>query len=80
MPHVPGCPASNSSTLFTDGVTDALNTNGEEFGDERLKELLRRAVGAAAEDVSSRLADTMKEWIGGAEQHDDLTFVVATVN
>jgi putative ABC transport system permease protein len=72
--------AGDLLVVFTDGVTDALNTNGEEFGDERLKDLLRRAVGAGAEDVSSKLADTMHEWIGGAEQHDDLTFVVATVN
>ena len=33
-----------------------------------------------AEDISSRLADTLRGWIGTAEQHDDLTFVVVTVN
>jgi len=65
---------------FTDGVTEALNERGEEFGDERLKEFLRTAAGARAEDISSRLADTLREWIGAAEQHDDLTFVVVTVN
>jgi predicted permease len=65
---------------FTDGVTEALNTEGEEFGEERLKELLRGAVGAAAAEISSKLADRMREWIGGAEQHDDLTFVVVAVN
>jgi len=65
---------------FTDGVTEALNAEGEEFGEERLKELLRGAVGAEAEEISSKLADKMREWIGGAEQHDDLTFVVVAVN
>jgi sigma-B regulation protein RsbU (phosphoserine phosphatase) len=65
---------------FTDGVTEALNAEGEEFGEERLKELLRGAVGVAAEETSSRLANSVREWIGGAEQHDDLTFVVVALN
>jgi predicted permease len=65
---------------FTDGVPEALNAAGEEFGEDRLKALLRDAVGCNAEVVSSRLADTMREWISGAEQHDDLTFVVVAVN
>jgi len=33
-----------------------------------------------SEDISSRLADALREWIGTAEQQDDLTFVVVTVN
>jgi serine phosphatase RsbU (regulator of sigma subunit) len=65
---------------FTDGVTEALNINGDEFGEERLKELLQGVVGATAEEISSRLADRMQEWIGEAEQHDDLTFIVMAVN
>jgi predicted permease len=65
---------------FTDGVTEALNSAGEEFGEERLKDVLRAAVGAPADEISTRLADTMRDWIGDAEQHDDLTFVVMAVN
>jgi len=65
---------------FTDGVTEALNEAGEEFGEDRLKDLLREAFDSSARDISSRLADRVREWIGGAEQHDDLTFVVAAVN
>jgi hypothetical protein len=42
--------------------------------------LLRDAVGTPAETISSTLADRMREWIGGAEQYDDLTFVVVAVN
>jgi len=64
---------------FTDGVTEALNSDGEEFGEERLKALLCESVGTSAEEVSSRLAARMREWVGGAEQHDDLTFVAVVV-
>lgn len=56
-----------------------LNPAGEEFGEERLKEVLRAAVGSPAGEIAERLADTMRQWIGSAEQHDDLTFVVVAM-
>ena len=65
---------------FTDGVTEAHNAEGDEFGEARLQALLREHADAAAEQVASKLAETMRLWIGGAEQHDDLTFVVLKVN
>ena len=65
---------------FTDGVTEALNADGEEFGEERLKALLREAVGAPAAAVSSTLASRMRAWIAETEQSDDLTVVVVAVN
>jgi predicted permease len=64
---------------FTDGVTEALDASGEEFGEERLKDLLRAALGLSAEEISVSLANRIQTWITGAEQHDDVTFVVATV-
>jgi sigma-B regulation protein RsbU (phosphoserine phosphatase) len=71
--------AGDLLVAFTDSVTDALNFAGEEFGEERLKAVLRAAVGASAGEVSERLAATMRDWIGDAEQHDDLTFVVVAM-
>jgi len=64
---------------FTDGVPEARNDTGEEFGEERLQNLLRGGVGATAEEVSAMLAGHLRTWIAGTEQHDDLTFVVAVV-
>jgi predicted permease len=65
---------------FTDGVSEARNADGEEFGEGRLRELLQTTVGAPAEQVASLLAARMREWSAGAEQHDDLTFVVVSVD
>jgi len=64
---------------FTDGVPEALNDAGEEFGEERLKDLLRSAAGRPVEEISEVLTNNMREWIGSAEQHDDLTFVVVAM-
>jgi len=65
---------------FTDGVTEAHNAQDEEFGEDRLKEMLRSTMDTSAEAVSAALSARMREWIADAEQYDDLTFVVLTVN
>lgn len=72
--------AGDVLVAFTDGVTEALNVQGEEFGEARLETLLVNAMGCSAEAISDRLTTAMHEWIAGAEQHDDLTFIVLAVN
>jgi serine phosphatase RsbU (regulator of sigma subunit) len=65
---------------FTDGVTEALNISEEEFGEERLKELLRSVIHLPAAEISSRLSEGLRSWIKDTAQYDDLTFVVMKVN
>jgi sigma-B regulation protein RsbU (phosphoserine phosphatase) len=65
---------------FTDGVTEALNVAEEEFGEERLKDLLRNIVHLPASEISTRISTTMREWIKDTAQYDDLTFLVMKVN
>jgi predicted permease len=64
---------------FTDGVTEALNTNEEEYGEERLKELLKSVMHLPVGEMSTRITAALREWIGDAPQHDDLTFLVLKV-
>ena len=64
---------------FTDGVSEALNAEGEEFGEERLKELLRGSDGRGAEEISVTISGQVRDWMGAAEQHDDVTIVVMKV-
>ena len=66
---------------FTDGVPEALNADGEEFGEERLKDLLREAAAAPAEEVSVH-AGQQDARVDRAERSstDDLTFVVVAVH
>jgi len=42
-------------------------------------DLLREANGAPVETISSILSNRVRQWIGVAEQHDDVTFVIAAV-
>jgi serine phosphatase RsbU (regulator of sigma subunit) len=65
---------------FTDGVTEALNPAEEEFGEERLKNLIRRVAHLPVMEITAAISKELRDWIAGASQHDDLTFVVMKVN
>jgi predicted permease len=65
--------------VFTDGVPEAHNPESEEFGDERLQQLLRQTAHLPADEISARISAEMKDWIRDAEQYDDLTFIVMKV-
>jgi sigma-B regulation protein RsbU (phosphoserine phosphatase) len=64
---------------YTDGVTEAFNSEGEEFGEERLEGLLRECAHSSAEEVREAVVRSVREWCTGAPQHDDLTFIVLKV-
>ena len=65
--------------VFTDGVPEAHNAENEEFGEERLLQLLRQTAHLSANEISARISAEMKNWIGDAEQYDDLTSIVMKV-
>jgi hypothetical protein len=64
---------------FTDGVPEALNPGEEEFGEDRLKELLGRVAHLPADEMLLRISEEVKSWIRDAPQYDDLTFIVMKV-
>jgi serine phosphatase RsbU (regulator of sigma subunit) len=62
--------------FVTDGITEEKNINGEEFGEDRLIELLQRHAHFGAEEIRDRVISAVKEFSGDALQHDDQTVVV----
>jgi len=62
--------------LFSDGVVEALNSNGEEFGQERLIALLRNNARASASEILARLRDSVLSFSAHTPQHDDITIMV----
>ncbi|HEX4163851.1 MAG TPA: SpoIIE family protein phosphatase [Bryobacteraceae bacterium] len=67
--------------VYTDGVTDALNLQGEEFGEERLLTCLTSlSKGANAEAICTLLSSQVSKWSAGAEQFDDTTVLVLSVD
>jgi serine phosphatase RsbU (regulator of sigma subunit) len=65
--------------LFTDGVSEAHNPQEEEFGEERIKDVLRAYSHLAAEEMSAAILGELRRWMADAPQHDDLTFVLMKI-
>ncbi len=62
--------------LYTDGVTEACNEAGEDFGQRRLVEAFCRYRGLPAPAMVSAIQDEVKNW-SPQEQQDDITLIVA---
>jgi serine phosphatase RsbU (regulator of sigma subunit) len=62
--------------LYTDGITDARNRGGEDFGEERLLQLADQLPrGLSADEIVRAVADEVSRFTAGAEQADDITLV-----
>ncbi len=62
--------------LYSDGVTDARNTEGKFFGDKRTLELIERNAGADCQGLHDRIRTEVRAFSAGAEQSDDITVLV----
>ena len=63
-------------TLYTDGVTEAADSHGEEFGEDRLVDCLQRNTGLSAQEQVKAVIDEVRGH-SPHEQQDDITVVVA---
>jgi sigma-B regulation protein RsbU (phosphoserine phosphatase) len=64
---------------YTDGVTEAFNSAGEEFGERRLRKIITESAHLSAQELSDTIVASVRQWCGDAPQHDDLTLVVMKV-
>ena len=62
--------------LFTDGVVEALNAAGEEFGQDRVCALLQANAGKPAPEMLACLREAVLSFSARAPQHDDITIMV----
>lgn len=62
--------------LFTDGVVEARNRAGEEFGDGRLRALLEAHVRASSTQIVRRIEEALAAFSADTPQHDDITMMV----
>ena len=64
---------------FTDGVTEALDPAGEEFGERRLETVLIEHAAATAADSCHETLSRLDRFTAGATQRDDITLIVGKV-
>ena len=62
--------------LYTDGVTEASNEDGKEFGEDLLIEKLVEHRELASEEMATAIAEEVRNF-SPHEQHDDITLIVA---
>ena len=68
--------SSDTIVLFTDGITETFNKDGEEYGEERLKEILKNDYDNAKELVDDIVNETVS-FRGKTPQFDDVTLLIA---
>jgi len=65
--------------LYTDGMTEPISKDEEEFGEERLAEYLNRYAEMSAQEICEKLIDDVLDFQTGMPQFDDMTMFVMKV-
>lgn len=63
----------DSLYLYTDGVTEAINKNGELFGEKRLLACCEALIGKPSKEIIEEVTKTVGDFVVGAIQSDDIT-------
>ncbi len=62
--------------LYTDGVSEAMNADGKEFGEERIERVLINSHHESANRILFDLQTAIREYTIGSSQSDDITLVL----
>ena len=71
--------SGDAVVLFTDGITEAMNTKWEEYSDVKLENLTLTCYNENAKIILSNIKMSVDEFTIGAEQSDDITSLVIKV-
>ena len=69
------CNIGDQLYLYTDGVTEAMNTNNELYGEKRLESLLEPNAGMTARQLVELVQNDLTDYTLGAQQSDDITML-----
>ena len=66
--------------MYTDGVSEAMNDQRDEYGDDRLIDLLRKECSSPADRIFNQVQEDVRQHVGNAAQSDDITIIALTRN
>ena len=69
-------PAGSAAILYSDGITEAEDIDGNEFENDRLEALLQEHLDCSAAMIRNQIADAVDSFVGEAPQKDDETLVI----
>ncbi len=79
MPYQEGSVAfetGDTLVLFTDGVSEAMDNDGNEYTEERLESFLRSVSSRPPQEIISAVQEDVARHVSGAPQSDDITLIV----
>ncbi len=62
--------------IYSDGVTESVNEEGEEFGESRLIDIVQKHRNRTAAGLRDRIDEALQKFVGRAKSVDDLTLVI----
>ena len=62
--------------IYSDGITESINDEGEEFGEARLIDVARRYVDRSAAGLRDRIDEALSRFVGSAAPVDDMTLMI----
>ena len=65
--------------LYTDGITEAMNAESDLFGDNRLSNIVEEHGHLESGELRERILREIEAFVGGADQHDDMTMILMKV-
>ncbi len=65
----------NTFLLYTDGLTEAMNSHQQQFGMERVIDIVKSTIGSSPQQLLDSVLEGMHHFVGEAEQSDDLTML-----
>ena len=62
--------------IFSDGISEAMNENEEEYGEEKLKEFISNHLDKSPDKIMENILSDVKVFVGEAPQWDDMTLLI----
>jgi sigma-B regulation protein RsbU (phosphoserine phosphatase) len=66
----------NVLVLYSDGITEAMNEQEQEFGEQRLARIVQQHIAEPAEDIINHIVVKVREHSGRVPQMDDMTLLM----
>ncbi len=72
--------AGDAFAFYSDGVSEARNRRKEEYDVQRLQKVLAIGRSETAENIAKRVVEDLDQFMGKAEQHDDITLIIVKID
>ncbi len=66
--------------IGTDGIWEAVNSQGEMFGKERFRDIIKNSAAGGSEDILNAVYNELKRFTRGQKSEDDITLVIIKVS